>query len=325
MEKSNLNKTSPSHTVFILLGFPGVTRYRPLLVIPFSSIYAAILAGNSVVMSIIVLEKSLHSPMYILIFSLLAVNIPYTTAMIPKAILALLGLNQITLSGCLVQIFTVYSSLLAESALLLVMAVDRYLAISQPLQYWQIINKHFLAHFLFNAFLRAGVVVVPLFALLSSLQYCRSNIIYHFHCENTMLFELGCGDIAKTKIIALVVRTGLSLCDISIILISYLKVLHTVMKITVGAARHKALNTCSTHLLVVALMYVSGIISVILNLPDAFSSYNVQNICSAVYYLLPAVINPFIYGLWMSEIKDKLLKHWRRRNLSLKQVTDRNK
>ncbi|XP_063806654.1 olfactory receptor 52B4-like [Pseudophryne corroboree] len=200
MEIMNLNKTSLSHTVFIHLGFTGVTRYRPLLVIPFSSIYAAILAGNSVVMSIIVLEKSLHSPMYILIFSLLAVNVPYTTAMIPKMILALLGLNQITLAGCLVQIFTVYSSIMSESALLMVMAVDRYLAISQPLQYWQIINKHLLVHLWLNVFICIGFAVVPLLSLLSSLQYCRSNI-YHFHCENTMLFELGCGDISRTKII----------------------------------------------------------------------------------------------------------------------------
>ncbi|XP_077155427.1 olfactory receptor 56B34-like [Ranitomeya variabilis] len=312
MEPSTLNKSSSSssHTDFILFGFPGVTRYRPLLIVPFSAIYTVMISANSAVMTIIVLEKSLHSPMYILISSLLAVNVIYTTAITPKMILALVGLDQISLPGCLMQIFTVYTSLVFETVILLLMAVDRYLAISQPLQYWQIITTQLQIHFMVNALLRMCSVVVPLLSLVATLQYCRSNVIYHFHCEATMLFNLGCGDITKRKLVALVIRTAISLCDIGFILLSYLKVLHTVMKIAVGTARHKALHTCSTHLLVVTFMYTLGLLSVILNLSES-SSYDVQNASSTIFFLLPTLLNPFIYGLRVKEIKEAFMKHWR--------------
>lgn len=263
-------------------------------------------------MTIIVLEKSLHTPMYTLIFSQLAVNVLHHTAITPKMILSMVGLNQISLSGCLMQLFTVYSSISTETVLLLLMALDRYLAISRPLQYSQIITTQLLVHFSVNALLRICFLVFPLLGVVATLQYCRSNVIYHFHCENAMLLNLGCDVMSINKLILFFLRTGISLFDISCISISYLKVLHTVMTIAVGAARHKAMHTCSTHLLVVALFYITGLLSVIMNLFDASVSYNVQNISGAINFLLPFSLNPFIYGLRMKGIRQGFLKHWRR-------------
>lgn len=308
MDLPGYNKTSSfSHMEFILFGFPGVTKHRPLLALPFSLIYAVILSGNSVVMLVIVLEKSLHTPMYTLIFSLLATNIVYTTAITPKMLLGLFGLNQITLAGCLVQIFTVYSSIMAESTIVLLMAIDRYLAIHQPLHYQEIVVKNLIAHSAANGVVRYSFVVLPLVITAARLRFCRSNIISHFHCESMMLFSLGC-DETRAQISGLVGRTLVMFCDIPIILISYLKVLHTVLRIASGMTRHKALHTCGTHLVVVVLIYSSGFLISVLYLPGNSTSYDLQNICSAIYFLFSAMVNPFIYGLRMEGIKSNLRK-----------------
>ncbi|XP_018429947.1 PREDICTED: olfactory receptor 51E2-like [Nanorana parkeri] len=313
MDLSGRNKSSSfSHMEFILFGFPGVTEFRPLLALPFSSIYAVILGGNSVVTLLIVLEKSLHTPMYTLIFSLLAVNVVYTTAITPKMLLALFGLDQITLAGCLVQMFVVYSSIMAESTIVLLMAVDRYLAIIQPLHYHEIVGKQLVVHLAVNGVIRNGVFVFPLVIYAARLSYCRSNVIHHFHCESMMLFSLGCGE-SRAQIIGLVVRTLTMFCDITIIFISYLKVLHTVLRIAAGTARYKALHTCSTHLVVVVLINAFGCIISILHLLGNSASYNLQNICSAIYFLFPAMVNPFIYGVRMEEIKSNLQRRWRKK------------
>ncbi|KAM3934914.1 olfactory receptor 52K2-like [Leptodactylus fuscus] len=321
MASSSLNQTSSfSHTEFILFQFPGVTKFRPLLVLPFLTMYTVILLGNATVMMTIVLEKSLHLPMYFLIWSLLAVNVLYTTAITPKMMLALLGLDRISLSGCLTQMFVVNSSIMGESIVVLLMAIDRYLAITRPLHYRDVISKHLLVHSAMNGLVRYCCAVFPLVVLASRLYYCKSNILYHFHCENMVLVNLGCGDISKVQIGGLLVRVLITVSDLTIVLLSYMKILHVVMKIVVGPARHKALHTCATHLLVVVLIYFSGLLSTILYLPGVPTSYNGQNISSAIYFLFPATVNPFIYGLRMKKIKTSLLKHWRntKENMALK-------
>ncbi|KAM9320658.1 olfactory receptor 52K2-like [Gastrophryne carolinensis] len=316
MVPSDLNKSSDySHTDFILFGFPEVTKLRPLLALPFSLIYAVILSSNSAVMMVIVLEKSLHMPMYILIFSLLASSVVYNTAIVPKMILQLFGLDQITLAGCVWQIFIVYSGVMAESVVLLLMAVDRYLAIGQPLHYHAIIARQFLALATVNGLIRLCFFVLPLVIMVAQVQYCRSKVIYHFFCENMMLFRIACGG-NNAQIIGLMVRLSLTLCDIAIIFIAYLKVLQSVQKIAVGTARNKALHMCGTHLAVITILYSLGFVMSILYLPGMSASYHLQNILSALYFLFPASVNPFIYGFRMEKIKHSLLNHWRKKNWS---------
>ncbi|XP_068121798.1 olfactory receptor 56B34-like [Hyperolius riggenbachi] len=313
MVPSNLNKTSSvSHKDFRLLGFPEVTKFRPLLALPFSFIYTVILSANSVVMLVIALEESLHTPMYTLIFSLLAGNVVYTTAITPKMLLSLFGLNEISLAGCLAQIFTILTSIMAESITLLLMAVDRYLAISRPLHYQEIILKQLLVHSAINGLLRNCLVVLPVVILSSSVRYCRSNIINHFYCENMMLLGLGCQEL-RGEVIGLLVRTAITVCDIVIIFLSYLKILQTVLRIALGAARYKALHTCSTNLVVVVITYASGILISSFYMPGISTSYTTQNTVSAIHFLFPAIVNPFIYGIRMEEIKDNLQKWWRKK------------
>ncbi|XP_075449394.1 olfactory receptor 51E2-like [Ascaphus truei] len=311
MEALSPNQTiSYSHPEFVLFGFPGISESRQLLVIPFLSIYVVILTSNSLIIYRIWVEKSLQSPMYSLISLLFAVNISCTTAIVPKVLMGLLfGLNQISLTWCLLQMFIIYVTVVFESNILLLMALDRYVAICRPLRYHDIMNNRFLVQLSIIGLVHSSLFASPIIIVASQVQFCRSNIILNFACENMVLLNLACGDISKIQMVGLMVRIILTVSDVSLLLLSYLSILHTAMKIVVGKARNKALHTCSTHLLVAILNYLCGFLSSIAY--RLHISLDVQNLSSAIYFLLPATVHPIIYGIRMKEIKDCLVKSWR--------------
>ncbi|XP_063806656.1 olfactory receptor 52Z1P-like [Pseudophryne corroboree] len=318
MNHLNHSSVLVSHTEFVLLGFPGILDHRKLLAIPFLFIYVTILAGNSLIIYRIGVENSLHSPMYFFITVLFAVNVSCTTSVIPKLILGLsFGMNQISLGGCLVQMFYIYFLAIFESGLILSMALDRYVAICRPLRYNDIMTKNMLVQLVLIGMVRSFVLASPMVILASRVQYCRSNVILNFVCENMGLLSLACGDITPHKIVGLSVRVLVTGVDVSLLLLSYSSILYTAMKIVIGKARGKALHTCGTHLLVAMVLYMSALSSSVLYRMDTIIAYNVQNLFNAIYLMIPATVNPFIYGLGVKEIRRCLIKSLRKKKANL--------
>ncbi|XP_077323081.1 olfactory receptor 52K1-like [Lithobates pipiens] len=312
MSESLMNQTLGfSHSEFTMLSFPGVVKHRYLLFLPFLHVYLMILVCNVPIIYRIWVEPSLHTPMYSLIFSILVVSVFYVTVIVPKMLVSFLGLDTISRTACLLQMFTVYSGLLAESLVLLLMAFDRYVAICKPLHYHTIMNKHLLLLSIMG-FIRNCSFACLIVILDSQIHFCQSNIILHFHCESPTLHHLACGDISTIQNVGLLVRTVLTVCDISIISLSYLTILKVAMKTAAGGARHKALHTCSTHLFVVILLYVLGMISAVLYPPVTSVPYDVQNMANSVSLFLPALVNPIIYGFRMKEVRAGLLSQRKR-------------
>ncbi|XP_002942423.3 olfactory receptor 52Z1 [Xenopus tropicalis] len=303
-----------SYTDFTLLGFPGISRWRPLLAIPFFSIYLVILSGNSLLICLICIKKTLHSPMYFLISLLFAINITSITTTLPKFLLDLLfHLNQVSLTGCLLQMFVIYFVTACESTVLLLMSSDRYVAICRPLRYHNIMTTSFLAWLTVIVIIRNCLLICPLIVLISMVQFCRSNVILNFACENMALLSLGCGDTTKPQIAGLIVRIIATVLDGSLLLISYSTILYTAMKTATGKSRHKALNTCGTHLLVAMVVYLCALASTIVQRMETSISTDIKNLFIALYLIIPALLNPFIYGFRVSEIRKSLLGYWRER------------
>ncbi|KAM8975709.1 olfactory receptor 52D1-like [Pelodytes ibericus] len=296
-----------SHRDFILLGFSGIVTSRHLLVIPFFFIYVMILIGNFIVIYRIWVDPTLQAPMYSLISLLFAINISCTTAIVPNMVVGLLfGLDQISFMGCLFQMFYIYATVVFESNVLLMMALDRYVAICKPLRYHHIMTSRLLVHLYIFGAIESSLCISPIIIVASQVHYCGSNIILDFACENMVLLKLGCGDIEAVQIVGLMVRIMITALDITLLLISYSCILFTVMHLISGKARHKTLDTCGTHLLVVILNYSCGMLSSIAyRMPI---SINIQNLTSAIYYLFPATVHPTIYGYRVKEIKTCLLK-----------------
>ncbi|XP_073468446.1 olfactory receptor 52K2-like [Aquarana catesbeiana] len=309
MEGLTQNQTMISYTEFVLFGFPSIIKNRKLLIIPFTVIYIIILSGNLLVIYRIFVEPSLHSPMYFLISLLLTINVSYTASILPKLLVGLsFDLNQITLAGCLTQIFYIAFISLYESSVMLSMALDRFIAVCRPLRYNDIMTTRLLVQLSAAGITRSTFFIFPVVILTASVRFCRSNIILNFVCENMGLLSLACGDTSKPQAVGLMVRILATVTDVSLILLSYSCILYMALKIAVGKARHKALNTCGTHLTVALIIYLAALFSSVMPRVHTQITPDVENMISAIYHMTPASLNPFVYGFGVKEIRRCLTK-----------------
>uniref|UniRef100_A0A8B9PRI9 Olfactory receptor n=1 Tax=Apteryx owenii TaxID=8824 RepID=A0A8B9PRI9_APTOW len=307
---------STSHAEFLLVGFPGVQESRFLLFIPFFCLYLLIITANSILIHTVRVEESLHSPMYVLITLLLTANLCTSSTFVPRMLLGFLfDLSHISLAGCLLQMFFLYFFIMLDCNILLLMALDRYVAICNPLRYTDIMTGKYLAKLSLAAVVRSISFVSPVVILASKVRFCHSNVIKHFVCEHMALMSLSCGDISRNKIVGLAMRVITIIFDLGFLLTSYCMIIHTALKIASGKTWHKALHTCGTHLMVILTTYLSRLLSSIVYRMGKSISEDVHNLISMTYLLLPCVINPIIYGIRTKEIREHLLKLLKKREL----------
>ncbi|XP_018429942.1 PREDICTED: olfactory receptor 52K1-like [Nanorana parkeri] len=256
--------------------------------------------------------------MYFLISLLFTINIAYITSILPTFLVGLsFDLNQISLTGCLIQIFYISFISLFESAVMLSMALDRFIAVCRPLRYNDIMTTRLLVQLSVAGIGRSTLFISPVVILTSTAYFCGSNIILNFVCENMGLLGLACGDISKQQAVGLVVRILATVSDVGLLLLSYSCILYTAFKIAVGKARHKALNTCGTHLTVAMIIYLAALLSSVMPRIHTQITPDIKNVLSAVYHMTPASLNPFVYGLGVKEIRRCLTKSWRSKNISV--------
>ncbi|KAG7225932.1 hypothetical protein INR49_018533 [Caranx melampygus] len=287
-----------SHTTFVFRGFPTLHRHRQLLALPFSASFLSVLLGNSLLIHVIRCVESLQSPMYLLICTLCVVDILVVTAIIPKMLLGLLcDWDEISLAGCLSQMFFTHFLSSVESTLLLAMALDRYVAICHPLRYNEIVNSSMFLWLLVFTLLRSVSIMATLVGLAGSLWFCGSNNIQHCYCDHMALVSLACDNTEKNSTMGLAVIVCFVGVDISLIIFSYMRILIIVLRAaSAGEDRWKAFHTCGTHLIVMLCFYLVGSITFLshnLNIPIPT---DVNTFMGLLYILFPATVNPIIYG-----------------------------
>lgn len=298
-----------SHAVFIFIGFPETYDHRDWYAVPVLLSYLLLLAGNSLLLHVIHSTASLHSPMYVLVSALAIVNIVVPTAIIPKMLLAVLfDLREITLAGCLVQMFVTHFFSSVESTILLVMALDRYVAICHPLRYVEIVNSALFVKLLVFTLVRSGSIMLTLVGLVAPLRFCGSNVISHCYCDHMALVSLACNSTDKNSAMGVAVIVCFVGIDISLIFFSYVNILYVVLRAAAGEDRWKAFHTCGTHLMVMMSFYLVGSVTFLshnLNLP---LPVDVNTCLGLLYIIFPASVNPVIYGVRTKEIRHAILK-----------------
>uniref|UniRef100_A0A8C7E378 Olfactory receptor n=1 Tax=Naja naja TaxID=35670 RepID=A0A8C7E378_NAJNA len=293
-----------SYVEFTLVPFPGLPELRPFLALPFFCLFLLIVTTNSIVIYTVKTEESLHSPMCLLIALLLTVNLFGTFAILPRMLFSLvLPASHISLTECLVQMFFLYFTILLDCNVLLMMALDRFLAICRPLRYTELMTIKLLIHLTFLSLLRALCTVGPVVALASRVRFCRSNVINHFACEHMAVMRLSCSDISVNKRVGIALRSFEFILDLSLLVASYSQIVHTALKINSGNVRHKVFHTCGTHWIVIAISYSSRLSSSVVFRLAKSASQDVHNLISATYLLFPWTVHPLIYGLRTKEIK----------------------
>uniref|UniRef100_H0XJW1 Olfactory receptor n=2 Tax=Otolemur garnettii TaxID=30611 RepID=H0XJW1_OTOGA len=298
-----------SYTNFFLVGFPGLQEWRLFLVLPLIFFYVTIISANALIIHIVVAQRNLHQPMYMLIALLLAVNICAATTVIPKMLEGFVRyFNPISLDGCLTQMFFIYFTLLLDYNLLLAMALDRYMAICHPLHYTNLMTSRLLGLLALLVLTRSLGVAVPLVVLTAQAQFCRTGVIRHFACEYIALLSIACGDLTFNNWLGLVMRLVTVTFDLTLLGTSYTRIIYAAFHISSGGARAKALHTCGSHLLVILTIYLSGLSTSIVFRVARNVSQDVQNLLSAIYLLLPGALNPVIYGVRTKEIRQYVEK-----------------
>nr|XP_002708778.1 olfactory receptor 52B4-like [Oryctolagus cuniculus] len=302
------NHTGVSHTVFRLLGIPGLEDQHMWISIPFCISYVIALLGNSLLIFIILTTRSLHEPMYLFLCMLAGADVVLSTSTVPQA-LAIFWFHagEISLDRCITQLFFIHSTFISESGILLVMAFDRYVAICYPLRYTAILTCGLIGKIGVIVFLRSYGMIFPIIFLLKRLTFCQNNIIPHTFCEHIGLAKYACNDIQVNIWYGFSVLMSTVVLDVVLIFVSYVLILHAVFHMSSQHARHKALHTCGSHICVIILFYGPGIFTTLVQRFGHHIPLHIHILLANVCILAPPMLNPIIYGIKTKQIQEQVV------------------
>ncbi|XP_074838237.1 olfactory receptor 11A1-like [Carettochelys insculpta] len=294
-------------TEFILLGFGTGPELQPLLFLVFLVIYIATVAGNGLIIALVMCDQHLYTPMYYLLGNLSFLEICYTSVFLPRLLANLLPRDTpIPAKACLLQlyIFGVLSN--AEALLLAAMSYDRYLAICHPLRYSALMNGRVSCQLVGGCWVSSFLLCTIVNIFLFQLQFCDSKEIDHFFCDFTPMIKLSCEDTRTVELVSSVIAAIGAFVPCLLTLTSYICIISTVLRIPSTTGRRKAFSTCSSHLIVLTVFYVTVI--TIYVVPTANTPKVLNKIFSLFYIVLTPLINPIIYCLRNKEVKESLRK-----------------
>ncbi|XP_059243591.1 olfactory receptor 5AN1-like [Mustela nigripes] len=299
-------------TYFILLGFSDFPRILAVLFVVFLLIYILTLTWNLCLIILIRMDSHLHTPMYFFLSNLSFIDICYVTSIAPKMLSNFFQEQQtITFVGCAVQYFVFATMALSESCLMTAMAYDRYSAICNPLLYSSIMSPTLCIRMVLGSYLAGLSASISQLCSMFQLHFCGPNVIKHFFCDIPQLIILSCTDTFFVRLLIAILSMFFGIINALIIMISYVYIVNSIMKITSAKGRSKAFNTCASHLTAVSLFYTSSI-SVYLSSSSGGSS-SFDRFASVFYTVAIPMLNPLIYSLRNKEIKDALKRLQKKR------------
>ncbi|XP_064014234.1 olfactory receptor 12D1-like [Pogoniulus pusillus] len=296
-----LNKTEVSD--FILLGLTARQGLQHFFFISFLLLYLTTLVGNGAILTLVVLEPRLHTPMYFFLGNLSCLDIFYSTATVPKMLTGLLfGHQPISFAGCLAQLHFFHFLGSTEAVLLATMAYDRYRAICHPLHYALVITP-WTCLLLAAASWSSGFVHALMHSVMTSqLSFCGHNHVHHFFCDIKPLLNLACSSTRLNMTLLNVV-----LGPFILIVLSYFYIISSIFQeVQSQEGRRKSFSTCASHLTVVALFYIPVLFNY--TPPSSGSSLERDVQVSLIYSAVTPALNPLVYTLRNQEVRRSALK-----------------
>ncbi|XP_069828894.1 olfactory receptor 6N1-like [Dendropsophus ebraccatus] len=303
----SLNLTITPVTEFIIFGFPSLQKYQLLLFCVFLFIYLFTITGNGSIFLLVALDHHLHTPMYVFVGNLSFLDLSYATVTIPK-MLAKFSINHDTISytACLAQMYIFLSLGSTECLLLTSMAYDRYVAICSPLYYHTIMTQRW--YILLMAMTWSGGFLTPFASLILVLKlpFCGPNIIHHYYCDHPPLLQLACADTSFNVTVGSSIAGLLILITFILVVVSYIKIVLTILKMNSKEGRMKTFSTCGSHFAVVNIFYLPLIFMYVR--PKASYSSDVDSLVALLYTVLTPMMNPVIYSLRNKDIIEAFKK-----------------
>uniref|UniRef100_A0A8C4RTY6 Olfactory receptor n=1 Tax=Erpetoichthys calabaricus TaxID=27687 RepID=A0A8C4RTY6_ERPCA len=271
---------------FILEGFffPPEARVPLFLLTLFG--YIIIVFLNVMLFLVIILHKNLHGPMYVLLCNLIMCDLIGSSALMPRLMSDFfVDVKIISFQACIIQAFCIHMYHFGAQLILGAMALDRYVAICNPLRYATIMTPRTLVKLCSIAWGTTFALVIVLLLITIRLPKCKSLIVQAY-CFCGALFPLACGDYSVNNIYGLFV--------------TYLTF---------------AIQTCASHLTVYIIFETALLFSVMaLRFPNV--NPNLTKTFGTVMITVPPCLNPLIYGINTKEIRNTVLKYFNKKILS---------
>ncbi|XP_068600329.1 olfactory receptor 2K2-like, partial [Brachionichthys hirsutus] len=309
----NITRLTPlkQPIVFELEGFDVPPGYGSLFFILALFNFIVVLLGNGVVALVIIMDKKLHRPMFVMICHLVACDLLGGTAVLPRLMMHFLtGQKKIAYASALAQAFSVHTYGAAVQTIQGVMAYDRYVAVCEPLRYSSIMTSARLHTSCTLAWIVSLVLNGVLFAFHINVPLC-GTIIKHIYCSNRPILRLACSPTPISNIYGLVMTWICSTSVFLIIAFSYFKILHASVKQRRGDSNinNKAFRTCAPQVAVYVINQVTTLVMVLSHRFPSLSQ-NIKKFLSILFIIVPPAINPIIYGLVSKELRTSIVKNF---------------
>ncbi|XP_075700724.1 olfactory receptor 6N2-like [Rhinoderma darwinii] len=295
----NLNQTNFKD--FELLGFFIFENYSPVLFTIFFIIYILTLFGNMVIILLVYYDIHLHTPMYFFITNLSFLEIWYVTTTTPKLLTMLVTKNKkISFYWCFAQLYMFHSLGITECNLLAIMAIDRFVAICKPLRYNLIMNARVCRDLGLMCWIIGFLMALIPMTLTSQVPFCGRYYVNHYFCDIAPLLNLACSDITVTVTINRSVGGTATMFNLAIVVLMYINIIYSIIKLKTNRGRIKAFSTCSSHLIVVTLFY--GAACSVYASPKRPHLVEYDKLFALVYAMFTPFLNPIIYSLRNEEV-----------------------
>ncbi|KAM6451714.1 olfactory receptor 14C36-like [Liasis olivaceus] len=286
---------------FLLFEFSKIWELQVMHIVILLLLYLMTVTGNILIISAVVCDYRLHTPMYFFLINLAIQDIGSVSVTIPKAIFnSLMKIRTISHSGCVAQVILFSFFLTCDVFLLTVMAYDRYVAIFNPLQYEMIMNRKSCTKMIGSVWtaslLNASLHTIATFII----PFC-SNKINQFFCEISYLLKIACSGLYVTEIGVIIFTATLVLGCFAFVIVTYVHVFSAVLRIPSVQGRKKAFSTCLPHLIVFSLFVLTSCFAYLK--PRADCPSHLDFVITIIYSIIPPMMNPLIYSMRNKDIK----------------------
>uniref|UniRef100_A0A7N6AQM1 G-protein coupled receptors family 1 profile domain-containing protein n=1 Tax=Anabas testudineus TaxID=64144 RepID=A0A7N6AQM1_ANATE len=301
-----LNVTFVRPAMFYINGFSNIPHAKYYYIF-LCFIYITTVVGNSFLITVIYLVKTLHTPKYMIVFSLALTDLCGSTALIPKVLdTFLFDRRYIVYEACLSYLFFVWSFALVQSWTLVTMSYDRFIAICLPLRYHNIITKSAVGAILFFVWVFSLSFLAIVVWQINRLSFCGSVVIQSFFCDHGPLYRLACNDTTINSILVNVAIAIIMIIPLIVIALTYVCIAIALSRIASGVERLKALKTCTSHLIVVAIFFLP-LVGTNLAAVTSYIHPNARMFNSTMTHTIPSLLNPIIYSLKTEEMSMSLV------------------
>ncbi|KFO36044.1 olfactory receptor 51I1 [Fukomys damarensis] len=306
---SEINSTAFQPSLFILTGLRGLVGSRLWLGPLLSLMYIITMVGNCTVIYLVSTERSLQEPQYHFMSMLAGADIILSVSTLLSVLkVFILGFYEIAFDSCLTQLFFIHTSSSTGSGILLAMAFDRFVAISNPLQYTAILTSSRVTKMGLAALLRGIALMTPLPILLKRLPFCKGQTLSYSYCLHPNVMKLACGQVKVNILYGLVLVIFSFGVDFLFIAVSYVLIFQAVLGIASKEGQLKALNTCLSHIFIVFIYYGPLLAKTVMHRISLRSSPIAHAVLGNIYLFMPPMLNPIVYSLKNKQIRAALRK-----------------